>query len=181
MIIHVGSENETKIQAVREALALYPTLFPTPKIFGVDVHVPVFGHPKNTKETVEGAIMRAKKAFTEDSDYSFGLEGGLMEVPYTNTGFMEVNVCAIYDGKRIFLGLSPAFEWPVSVTKLIVKGKTDASHAFKELGLTDHEKLGAVKGGIVGPLTGGRCTREEFMKSSIVMALIQLDKPEFFR
>lgn len=48
------------------------------------------------------------------------------------------------------------------------------------LGLTHEEKLGAVPGGIIGFLTNGRLTREDFTKYSIIMALIQLEKPEFF-
>src|SRR5258708_2035573 len=140
MKIHVGSQNKTKIQAVRNAVALYPRLFPQAEIMGIDVSVELFGHPKNLNETVAGAIERAKKAFKKCT-YSFGLEGGLMEVPYSKTGFMEVGACAIYDGKTMHLGLSPAYEWPKEVTKMILSGKTDASHAFKQLGYTQHEKL----------------------------------------
>ena len=104
-----------------------------------------------------------------------------MEVPYSKTGFMEIGACAIYDGKGFYLGLSPAFEWPKEVTKLILDNKADASQAFKQLDLTHHEKLGAVKGGIIGYLTEVRLTREDFTKYSIIMALIHLDKPELFQ
>src|SRR5258708_21465293 len=135
--IHAGSKNQTKVSAVKDAVKLYPNLFPTPEVFGIDVDIALFGHPKNIKETVEGAIERAKKAFA-DCDYSFGLEGGLMEVPLSKIGFMEVGVCAVYDGKNIYLGLSPAFEWPKRVTDLILSDKADASQAFKHLGLTHH-------------------------------------------
>jgi inosine/xanthosine triphosphatase len=146
---------------------------------GVEVASDLFGHPKDLKRTVEGAIERAKKSFV-DCKYSFGLEGGLMEVPLTATGHMEIGICAIYDGKKIYLGLSPGFEWPQNVTQLIVSGAADASQAFKQLGLTEHEKMGAVEGGIVGFLTKGRLTREEQTKQSIVTALIQLERPELY-
>ncbi len=179
MKIHVGSTNQTKVQAVKDAVILYPKLFSNPEVIGIDVNVALFGHPKNIRETVEGAVERAKNAFT-DCGYSFGIEGGLMEVPYTKTGFMEVGACAIYDGKNFHIGLGPAYEWPTEVTKMIVSGKADASLAFKQLGYTHHEKLGAVAGGIIGSLTEGRLTREDFTKYSIIMALIQLEKPEFF-
>ncbi len=180
MHIHVGSKNPTKVQAVKDALALYPNLFPNPEIIGVEVNVALFGHPKSIKETVEGAVERAKKAF-RNCEYSFGIEGGLMEVPYSETGFMEIGACAIFDGNTFHLGLGPAFEWPKKVTDLIVRGKADASQAFKHLGLTHHEKLGAVQGGIIGYLTDGRVTREDFTKYSIIMALIHLEKPEYFK
>lgn len=180
MEIKVGSKNIVKVQAVRDAVVLYPDLFPDPNVIGVDVNVELFGHPKSINETIEGAIKRAKESFN-DCSYSFGLEGGLIEVPYTKSGFMEVGACAIYNGKDVYLGLSPAFEWPVRVTEMILSGEADGSQAFKKLGYTKHEKLGAIEGGIGGFLTNGRLTREGFTQYSIIMALIQLEKPELYR
>jgi len=177
MKVTVGSKNALKIQAVKDTLALYPKLFPKPEVICIDVNVALYGHPKSLKETVEGAIERAKDAFV-DSEYSFGIEGGLMEVPFSKTGFMEVGACAIYDGKNIHLGLSPAFEWPKKVTEMILNDQADASQAFKQLGLTHHEKLGAIEGGIVGYLTDGRLTREDYTRYSIVMAMIDLEKAD---
>src|SRR4051812_7800682 len=126
MKIAVGSKNITKVTAVKDAVLLYPNLFQNPEIVGIDVTVALHGHPKNINETVEGAIERAKNAFTADCAYSFGLEGGLIEVPFTKSGHMEVGVCAVYDGREIYLGLSPAFEWPKQVTELILEDKADA-------------------------------------------------------
>lgn len=175
MKINVGSKNQTKIKAVQEAVFLYPRLFPDPEINGIDVNIDLFGHPKALKETIEGALSRAKNAFANCS-YSFGLE----EVPFSKSGFMEVGACAVYDGKEIYLGLSPAFEWPLKVTDLILENKADASQAFKQLGLTSHEKLGAVSGGIIGLLTDGKLTREDYTKYSILMALIRLEKKDIY-
>ncbi len=180
MKINVGSKNKVKVQAVKDAIALYPNIFIQPEIIGVDVNVELFGHPKNLKETIEGAKKRAQEAFA-DCYISVGLEGGLMEVPHSRTGFMEVNACAIYDGKNFHLGLSPAFEWPTQVLEKILSGQADASQAFKQLGYTPHEKLGNEPGGIIGYLTGSRMTREEQTKYSIVMALIQFERPELYR
>ncbi len=104
-----------------------------------------------------------------------------MEVPFTKTGFMEVGVCAVYDGKNIYLGLSPAFEWPKEVNEMILRGEADASQAFKLVGFTEHEKLGAMDGGIAGFLTKGRMTREIQTKYSIITALIQLERKELYK
>ncbi len=180
MKLHVGSQNQTKIQAVKDAVALYPQLFPTPEIVGIHVPVDLYGHPKNLRETIDGAITRAKNAFT-DCVYSFGIEGGLMEVPYTKTGFMEVGACAIYDGKNIHLGLGPAFEWPTKITEMVLSDEADASQAFYKLGFTNHEKIGTQPGGIVGLFTEGRITREKFTQYSIIMALIQIENPQYFQ
>ena len=178
MKINVGSKNKTKLQSVIDAVSLYPKLFPSAEIVGVDVVVEEFGHPKNLDETVRGAIARAKNAYP-GGDYSFGLEGGLMEVPHTKSGFMEVGACAVYDGKNIVLGLSPAFEWPKGVTELILEGKADGSQACRQLGITEHEKIGE-EGGIIKLLTHGKMVRQDYTKLSIMMALVQLEKPELY-
>jgi len=179
MKINIGSQNKTKIAAVKATVALYPNIFKSAQIEGVAIETEEFGHPKNIKETITGAIERARKAYF-NCDYSIGLEGGLIEVPLSKTGFMEIGACAIYNGKNYFLGLSPAFEWPKKVTEMIISGEADASQAFKRLGLTEHDKLGALEGGIVGFLSKGRLTREEFTKQSIIMALIQLENAELY-
>ncbi len=108
MKINVGSKNKVKIDAVKHAVSLYPNLFPAAEIFGKEIEIDLYGHPKNFDETMRGAVERAKKAF-ENCDYSFGLEGGLLEVPHSKSGFMEVSACAIYDGKNVYVGLGPAF------------------------------------------------------------------------
>lgn len=179
MIIHVGSRNNIKIKATEDAVALYPKLFPEPKIIGISVNMPVFDHPKGMKETIEGAQKRAREVF-KDCEFSFGLEGGLMEVPYTETGYMEVSVCAVYNGKKTFFGFSPAFEWPKKVMDLILHKDMNANQAFKQLGITKHEKLGSIDGGGVGLLTDNRITRGDSIKYSIIMALTQLNKPEIY-
>lgn len=63
---------------------------------------------------------------------------------------------------------------------LILKGEADGSQAFKKLGITDNEKLGAAPGGIIGFLTSGKLTREEQIKQSVITALIQLENPKLY-
>lgn len=179
MKINIGSKNPTKTQAVKDTVALYPKLFPEAEILSVDVKVDLYGHPKSLEQTINGAMDRARQAFV-NCDYSFGLEGGLMPVPKTKTGFMEVGACAIFDGSNFYLGLSPAFEWPKQATELIIAGKADGSQALKQIGFTEHEKLGVLPGGAIGILSGGRLTREDFTKYSIIMALVQLEHPEMY-
>jgi inosine/xanthosine triphosphatase len=177
MKLKVGSNNKTKIQAVEEAIKGCE-IFMGAKVIPVSVEVEEYGHPKNLKSIVDGAIDRAKQAF-QNCKYSFGIEGGLMEVPKSKTGFMEVAVCAIYDGKNLHLGLSPAYEWPKKVTDGIVNKGLDGSQALREAGITDHEKIGTEKGG-VHILTHGTMDRTEYNKLSVVMALIHLENPEHF-
>lgn len=180
MIINVGSTNEVKLQAVRDIVPQYPDLFPDPVVVSYDTQSPEFGHPTTLQDTVHGAIKRAEQSYRQ-CDISFGIEGGLIHVPHALTGYMEIGVCAIHNGQRFIMGLSPGYEWPVRVTEKIVGGHSDASRAFRELNYTSHSKLGAMQGGIIGRLTHGRLTRERYIIDSIIMALIQLENPEYYR
>lgn len=177
MKVGIGSKNKTKVNAVAETLRDYP-MFNGAEIVGVDVNVEQFGHPKSLEETVIGAISRAKQAYA-DHDYGFGIESGLMEVPQTKSGYMEVAVCAIFDGKQIHMGLSQAYEWPKKVLEGILHKGMDGSQAMKAAGLTQHDKLGEHEG-FVGVFTKGRTNRTEYNKAAIVMALMHLENPEHF-
>lgn len=110
MIISIGSTNEIKISAVRELLTEYMYL-KAAVICCVDVASNVSNQPVTLDETIRGAINRAKDAF-QNCDLSFGIESGLMNVPHTKSGYMDVCVCAVYDGKEFHLGLSSAWEFP---------------------------------------------------------------------
>ena len=173
----MGSKNKTKVNAVAELLKDYP-MFKGAEVFGVDVKVEEFGHPKNIEETVIGAINRAKQAY-ENNDYGFGIEGGLINVPHTKSGHMELAACAIFDGKQVHIGLSSACEWPTKVIDAILNKGMDGSQAMKAVGLTAHEKFGE-KEGLVGILTKGRTNRTEWNKQAVVMALIHLENPELY-
>jgi len=177
MKIGVGSKNKTKIDAVTEILHDYP-MFEGALIDAVDINIEQFGHPKSLDETVAGAVDRAKQAYT-GNDYGFGIESGLMKVPQTKTGYMEFSVCAIFDGKRIHMGLSQAYEWPKNVLDGILKKGLDGSQAMKAAGLTQHEKLGEHEG-FVGLFTKGRINRTQYNKAAVTMALIHLENPDHF-
>lgn len=177
MKVGIGSKNRTKVDAVAEILKDSPQ-FQNAEIFGVDVVKEEFGHPKSIEETVGGAIDRAKQAYV-GNDYGFGLEGGLMKVPQTKTGYMEVLACAIYDGKEIYLGLSQACEWPKKVLDLILNQGLDGSQAMKAAGLTQHEKIGEHEG-LVGAFTQGRTNRKEYNKTAVMMAVMQLENKHHY-
>jgi inosine/xanthosine triphosphatase len=177
MKVGIGSINKTKVAAVQELLKDYP-LFYNAEVEGVDVKIQLYGHPKSLKETVDGAIDRAKQA-QHNHDYGFGIESGLMQVPKTKTGYMEVAVCAIFDGKQIHMGLSQAYEWPKKVLDKILNEGLDGSQAMKAAGITNKDKLGEHEG-FVGIFAKGRINRTEFNKGAIMMALMHLENPDHF-
>lgn len=172
MNINVGTTNAAKIAAVEELLQEYPD-FKKANVQGKKVDSGVGEQPRSLKETIEGAINRAKAAF-EHCDYSMGIESGLMEVPYTKTGYMDVCVAAIYDGKEIHLGLSSAWECPVEVTRLMIEEGLDMTQASNRAGLSDNPALGSHEG-LLGIMTKGRILRKAYTKQALEMALIQLE------
>ena len=178
MKIKLGSRNVAKVGALREVIESY-ALFKDAELIAIEIDSGVSPHPKSLDETVQGAINRARGSFA-DCDYSFGIEAGLMLVPFTKTGRMETCACAVYDGKNVYIGLSSAFEYPPVITRMILSG-IEGSDAVRIAGLTDHVKLGNTEGGLIGLLTKGRVSRKEYTKQAIVNALIQLDNPDIYK
>lgn len=176
MKINVGSNNPTKVTAVRNIAAKHVE-FKDAAVIGLGVDIEEFGHPKSLSETIAGARQRAEKAFT-DCSYSVGLESGLFEAPETKSGYFETTACSIFDGQRHHVGLGPSFEWPVEMVKLILKG-LDGSQAFKKIGLTTHDKIGVAEGGI-SILTKGKVNRIKLNELAFTMALLQLENPKHY-
>lgn len=172
MKINVGSQNNVKVSAVREAIRDYDFLSNT-DVSGLDVSSEISEQPKSVDETIRGAINRSRNAF-QNCNFSFGLEDGLMRVPNTKTNYMNVCACAIYDGQNYHIGLSSAFEYPHDVTKLVFEEGLDINQAFHRVGLTKNPKVGSSEGAI-GILTHGRLLRKEYTKQAITMALIHVE------
>ncbi len=175
--IHVGSTNPIKLEAVRRAIDEWGR-FPAFEIIGREVASGVSEQPTSLDDTIRGAIARARHAF-EGCDLSVGLEDGLMRVPSTQSGYMNVCACAIFDGRRDHLGLASAFEYPIEVVRLVIDEGLDVTQAFVKAGLSDNHRLGAAEGAI-GLLTNGRLTRTEYAAQAVAMALIHL-QPDMTR
>ncbi len=177
MKINIGSKNKVKIEAVRELIQDYD-LFSKAEIIPQSANSEVAEQPKSLTETIAGAKNRAKNAFN-DCDYSFGIEDGLMHVPGAKTDYMNITACAIYDGKDYHLGLSPAFEYPPKITKLVLEKGLDINQAFYQTKLSENPQVGSAEGA-VGILTKGRLPRKECIKQAVMMALIQIENAGLF-
>jgi inosine/xanthosine triphosphatase len=138
----------------------------------------VSDQPKSLEETVRGAINRAKSAF-QDCKYSFGIESGLMAVPHTKTGYMDMAICAIYDGSQIHLGMSSAFECPIEITRLVFEEGLDLNQASQRIGITTDPKIGDSQG-LVGVISKGHIMRRDYTIQAIKTALIHLQNPELY-
>jgi inosine/xanthosine triphosphatase len=178
MKIAVGSTNQVKVNAVKELAPQYDHLA-NAEVLSVSVPSNVSEQPKSIGETVQGAMNRAKAA-REGCDLGFGIESGLIEVPHTKTGMMDVCVCVIFDGEEYHIGLSSAFECPPKVMELVHGEGLDLNQAFHKAGMTDNPKVGSAEGAI-GLLTKGRVTRKDYTKQAILMAMIHLENAKFYK
>jgi inosine/xanthosine triphosphatase len=130
MKINIGTENQVKVSAFRDVIADY-AFFKNAAVNSVKAGSGVADQPKSLAQTVRGAKNRARAA-AKFGDIGVGIEDGLIKVPQTLTGFMNTCVCALYDGKRYYLGMSAAFEYPPEAVKLVKKG-LDINQAFYKL------------------------------------------------
>lgn len=177
MKIHIGTKSPVKIQAVVDTISDY-NIFKNAIIKTFMVNSGVSNQPMSLEETITGAKNRAEVIF-KGSDYSFGIESGLMVVPESKTGYMNVSVCAVCDGVEFHLGLASCFEFPREVTRLAVEEDMEISTAFKKAGLTTHDKIGYAEGGI-GFMSKGRLCSVEYYKQSVLTALIHLENKDLF-
>jgi inosine/xanthosine triphosphatase len=167
--IFVASLNTNKIQAVQE-------VFPSFQVKGVAGRSGVREQPLSLDEIIEGAVFRAKSVF-RDCEYSVGIEDGIAQVPETRSGYMNFCCCAVYDCRRTYLGLGPAFEYPPQCTKRVVEEVITISEAF--LPLTNKPDIGYEEG-IIGFLTKGRMSRKDYTKLAVEMARVQMDNAHLY-
>lgn len=128
MKIVLGSTNKDKINILKEALA---KLGEKAKITGVKVDSGVSEQPIGEKETIKGAINRARQAFSlhPEADLGIGLEGGLVKI---KDRYFLVCIAALIDSqKNLYLGISSKWPLPQEVSQEIDRGGFFA-HSIRE-------------------------------------------------
>ncbi len=154
--IHLGSENNVKREAVKEALQDYFD-------FEMDCSKPevVKEQPFN-QEIVQGARKRAE--VPEGYDYGIGVESGILE---TEGGPFSLEYVVIKD-KFDFssTGQGPGFLIPEEWIGQLKDGVTLASR----LKIVFGEKVGDI--GAIGLLTRGRVKRKDCIKTACLSAMI---------
>lgn len=198
MYISIGTRSKPKISAVCTAFSLYPELcfaqgdclhfaiLPENRrgeakgAVSIDQISGVSCNPMTLESTLLGAKNRAKEAYLhclalqEECAYGVGIEAGLFPAAGTETGYLDVSICAIYDGREYYIGGSPLFEYPAAVVARIQKGE--------EAGLIGDFFGTDAKGrpGVIGPLTRGIVNRDEFDRYAVLMALTRVVAKELY-
>ena len=165
MKIVVASKNPVKLKATQNILE---KIYPAVEVEDRDVDSGVPDQPIGLEVTVQGAINRAKNAFSPDFDLSVGIESGLLEVPHSITGYLDLQWCAIYDGEKITLGVSAGFEYPPLVIEQVLGGKEVGDVMDQVTGV---DKLGQ-KTGAVSHLTQGMLDRTGNTEQCVLMAMV---------
>jgi len=170
----VGSKNPVKLNATKNVLErIYDDL--TVSSVNADSEVP--DQPFGLDQTVDGAVNRAKNAYSDEYDLSVGIESGLIEVPKTLTGFIDIQWCAIFDGRNITIGASSGFEYPPSVIKQVLAGVEVGDVMDQVTGVDD---LGQKKGA-VSHLSHGMLNRTQNTEECVLTAMIpRMNRETYF-
>ncbi len=168
MHIILGSKNPVKLQAVREVIQT-TSLYPASTIQAIEAASGVPDQPLGLEATILGARNRSQAAFLH-GDWGIGLESGIIPVPLTQHGYMNVTACVIFDGNAWYTGLGPAFELPQEVQAKVINAGLELDAAVRAAGMSDNPRIGYDQG-IIGIMTQGRVTRMEYSKPAIEMAL----------
>lgn len=168
LIVALGSKNPIKLKATKQAFKI---LSKEIKVIQVEVNN-LLSQPIGIKETVEGAVKRACIAINrvKEADFGVGIEGGLIECPNIQHGYLNSQVVAIVDKKfRLSLGLGPGFELPSKIINNIFSSKKELDKVAEEF--VGEKDIGS-KYGIIMSLTKGNLDRFEITRIAVIMALV---------
>ena len=129
-------------------------------------------------QTIQGAINRARNARSKtDADLGVGIEAGLFKFPYTLTGYLEIQWCAIEDRRGVVtLGCNSGFEHPPEVIEKVLKGE-DVEEAIGEI--SGIERIGETIGA-VGFLSKRHIDRVTLTEQAVLMAMIPRIRGELY-
>lgn len=181
--VRVGSTNEPKLAAVRQALAPYA---PAVHVEGVAVESGVSPQPLGWEEIVLGARNRACRAASLSCDLGVGIEDGLVRVPDGAGGLQYVNIgcAALAQADRVWLGFSSGFAYPPMCRDAAVRGREPIGPAFDRLWAQRRGEAASLPsgGGVgnVGKLSLGVLPRSEYARHAVLCALLPLLHPDLY-
>ncbi len=173
MIIHVGTENSLKVEAVRAA---FKVVFPEHrlKVIGKPVITGVPSQPFE-EEVVAGAINRAQKAL-QGADFGVGIEAGLVKLPGA-ARYLNLQICAIIDrSDKLYIGSGPGFELPPLLVTRLQSGSTLNREMSYISGIPQIKE----KEGAIGYLSKGAINRFAATYEAVLMALIPYMRHDLF-
>lgn len=107
--------------------------------------------------------------------YGVGLESGMYPEKEIETGYLNVSVCAIYNGEEYAIGLGPAFETPEIVAKRALLGE-EHGHMQDVFG-----KNAKGRDGMIYRLSNERLHRCDIEENGVMMALLKIVNQELYK
>jgi inosine/xanthosine triphosphatase len=184
--VMLGTRNGAKIRGVQAAFAdlreaLQVAELSVPETWTCQVDSGVSDEPWGFPTTIQGAQNRAQAAYTRLIDTSqtlavghvilgVGVESGFIEVAPATFTLYNFDVCALFDGRHYYLGISPGFEYPRRLVRNIFLHRQPFQEARQYI--TSEANIER-QAGIVGVLAGGLIDRSEMARLSTRLALIR--------
>jgi inosine/xanthosine triphosphatase len=182
----LGSTNNAKILGVQAACEdLRDTLrcpdLSQPATWTYQVDSGVSDHPWGFPATVEGAQNRAHAAYqalaaahgaapNPELMMGIGVESGFIEVAPAAFTLYNFDVCALFDGRYYYLGLSPGFEYPRRLVENIFLHRQPFQEARQYISAEADIERGV---GLIGVLAGGHTDRPDMTRLCTRLALVR--------
>jgi inosine/xanthosine triphosphatase len=169
-LVAVGTQNPVKTSAVAHILQrLFKDEF---NVIRVDVDTGIPKQPIGLSQIIKGAVNRAEQAIsaTKNAELGIGIEAGLVKIPYTMTGYFDIQFAAIIDsGGNLTIGCGSGFEYPPTVVSEVLENNKEVGDVMEAL--TGIEKIGD-KIGAIGYLSHGELDRCSLTEQALLMAFI---------
>jgi inosine/xanthosine triphosphatase len=168
--VAVGTQNPIKTSAVKRIVEkIFKDEF---TVIQVKVESSVPKQPIGLRQTIKGAVSRARQAITASSNAEFGIgiEAGLTKVPKTITGYFDIQFAAVMDREgKVTIGCGSGFEYPpLVVNEVLRKGKEVGDIMESLTGINNiGERIGAI-----GYLSHGELDRCSLTEQAVLMAFI---------
>jgi inosine/xanthosine triphosphatase len=181
--VAVGTTNEPKLEAVRQALAPFA---PGVRVEGRGVESGVPEQPVGWDAIVAGARNRAQRAASDGCELSIGIEDGLVALPTGDGDARHVNVgcAAVLQGTAFSLGFTSGFAYPPACVGPALEGDEGIGPVFDRFWRERRgESDGAPSGrsvGNIGKLSGGVLPRSEYARHAVLCALLPLLQPDLY-
>ncbi len=178
--VFVASKNPVKIAAARRG---FERIFPAEEfdVRGISVPSGVNDQPFSNRETLQGALNRARAAQAQipQADYWVGIEGGVaaeLEGDAAEGDLWAFAWVVVLGKDRMGKARTGTFDLPPQIAELVRQGK--------ELGEADDIVFGRTnskqENGAVGLLTGDVIDRAAYYFHAVILALIPFMNPELY-
>jgi len=172
-----GTTNPTKISGIRNA---FKEVFPHETIDVVPRRVEnrVGPQPIGLDSIFVGALNRLLSCIKAEgqADFYVGVEAGILNVAGV---WIDVHLALVTDLKLVGLGLSPAFMLPSIIVDKVITGEGTELDVVVD-SLFGTRDIGS-KGGVIKILTNGMVTREDLVKSAVLIALVPWISAELYK